>query len=209
MHIYAFGSVCRGEIDDKSDIDLLALVEGYDSRFDVSVYSIYTYNRLTELWKEGNPFAWHLASEAKIVFSSNGEDFINQLGLPGGYEKCNEDCKKFYNLYCKAIDSISSGGNSLVFELSTIFLAIRNFATCFLLGKKQIRNFSRRSALQMGDKSIQISSDTFTLLENSRILSIRGAGQMIKKEEIKSCLEEIFSIKIWMNALLTEVDDNG
>lgn len=81
MHIYAFGSVCRGEIDNQSDIDLLAVVAGHDDRFDSSIYSIYSYNRLKELWKEGNPFAWHLASEAKIIFSSNGEDFLSQLGI--------------------------------------------------------------------------------------------------------------------------------
>lgn len=209
MHIYAFGSVCRGEMDSNSDIDLLAAVDGYDNRFDLSVYSIYSYNRLAELWQEGNPFAWHLASESKIIYSADGSDFIKQLGEPAEYNKCIEDCRKFYNLYCKAVDSIYSGGFSIVFEMSTIFLAIRNFATCFLLGKKQIRNFSRRSALQMGDRSIQISPDTFDLLERSRILSIRGAGKIIGKEEVTSLIEEIFSIKIWMKDLLAEVEING
>lgn len=32
MHIYAFGSICRGEIDKNSDIDLLAIVDGFDAR---------------------------------------------------------------------------------------------------------------------------------------------------------------------------------
>lgn len=209
MHIYAFGSICRGEIDNKSDIDLLAVVDGYDNRFDLSIYSIYSYRRLSELWQEGNPFAWHLASEAKNIFSSNGEDFIKQLGPPAEYNKCIEDCKKFYNLYCKAVESINSDGKSMVFEMSTIFLAIRNFATCFLLGMEKVGNFSRRSALQMGEKSIQISLDTFDLLERSRILSIRGTGKMIETEKIISSLQEISSIKIWMNGLLAEVDTNG
>lgn len=209
MHIYAFGSICRGEIDSKSDIDLLAVVNGYDNRFDLSIYSIYSYRRLSELWQEGNPFAWHLAAEAKNIFSSNGEDFIKQLVPPAEYNTCIEDCKKFYNLYCKAVESINSDGKSMVFEMSTIFLAIRNFATCFLLGMEKVGNFSRRSALQMGEKSIQISLDTFDLLERSRILSIRGTGKMIETEKIISSLQEISSIKIWMNGLLAEVDTNG
>lgn len=209
LHIYAFGSVCRGEIDSRSDIDLLAVVEGYDDRFDSSIYSIYSYKRLKELWKEGNPFAWHLATEARIIFSSNGDDILCQLGLPAAYKKCNEDCRKFYNLYCKAMESISNGSNSLVFELSSIFLAIRNFATCFLLGKKQIRNFSRRSALQMDEQSIKIHPETFKLLERARILSIRGTGVIIKQDEIKSSLEDIYYIKAWMTDLLNEVENNG
>ena len=209
MYIYAFGSVCRGEIDNQSDIDLLAVVEGYDDRFDSSIYSIYSYKRLEELWKEGNPFAWHLASEAKNIFSSNGEDFLSQLGHPAAYQKCKEDCRKFYNLYCKSVESISSGSCSLVFELSTIFLAIRNFATCFLLGKKRIQNFSRRSALQMDEQPIKIHPDTFKLLERSRILSTRGTGAIIKHDEVKTSLEDIYSIKTWMSDLLNEVEKNG
>lgn len=184
-------------------------VEGYDDRFDSSIYSIYSYKRLAELWKEGNPFAWHLASEARIIFSSNGEDFLSQLGLPSAYQKCKEDCRKFYNLYCKAIESIFCGSSSLVFELSSIFLAIRNFATCFLLGTRQIRNFSRRSALQMDGQSIKIHPDTFKLLERARILSIRGTGAIINQDDLKSSLEDIYSIKTWMMSLLNEVENNG
>lgn len=33
MHIYAFGSICRGEVDASSDIDMLAIVNGHDARF--------------------------------------------------------------------------------------------------------------------------------------------------------------------------------
>ncbi|XOF33912.1 MAG: nucleotidyltransferase domain-containing protein [Candidatus Electrothrix sp. YB6] len=208
MHIYAFGSVCRGEIDNRSDIDLLAVVEGAANRFDSSIYSIYSYKRLAELWKEGNPFAWHLSSEAKIIFSSNGKDPLKKLGFPGPYKEYKEDCWKFYNLYCKSIESISNGSNSLIFELSTIFLSIRNFATCFLLGKK-IKKFSRRSALQMGEQSIKIHPDTFELLERARILSIRGVGTSINQDEIKYSLEDIYSIKKWMADLLLEVEYNG
>jgi predicted nucleotidyltransferase len=82
VHIYAFGSICRGEIDTKSDIDLLAIVGGNDNHFDTSTYSMYSYNRLTELWLEGNPFAWHLATESKLIYSSDEKDFIKDLGSP-------------------------------------------------------------------------------------------------------------------------------
>lgn len=208
MHIYAFGSVCRGEIDNLSDIDLLAITEGYDKRFDTAIYSIYSYNRLSDLWEEGNPFAWHLASEAKIIFSSDGENYLETLGSPMPYRNCLKDCEKFYNLYCASYNSICSRGSSIVFELSTIFLAVRNFATCFLLGNENIKKFSRRSALQMEGKSVNISPETFDTLERARILSIRGAGEMIKKEKIISSLKELPLIKNWMSELLVEVEKN-
>lgn len=71
MHIYAFGSISRGDIQADSDVDLLAIVDGFDSRFSSDTYSIYSYSRLRDLWLEGNPFAWHLSLESKLVFSSN------------------------------------------------------------------------------------------------------------------------------------------
>jgi hypothetical protein len=209
LHIYAFGSVCRGEIDTKSDIDLLAIVDNVDNRFDPSIYSIYSYDKISSLWLEGNPFAWHLAIESKLIFSANGEDYIKQLGIPSEYTKCKEDCLKFYNLYCKALESISYGSNSLVFEMSTIFLAIRNFATCFLLGIRNIKNFSRHSALQMDSSSIQISHSTFDILERSRVLCVRGKGEMIDKEKYMSCINEVTLIKKWMKNLLVEVEYSG
>lgn len=114
MHIYAFGSLCRGEIDHQSDIDLLALVDGTDKRFDPSAFSIYTYKRIKMLWEDGNPFAWHLAVESRMLYSSNGADFIKSLGEPSKYRNCKSDCLKFYHLYCKAIASIHSGGFSQI-----------------------------------------------------------------------------------------------
>ena len=70
MHVYAFGSICRGEIDYGSDVDLLAIVERFVPELDPSKFSIYSYSRIEQLWDEGNPFAWHLATEFKMLFSS-------------------------------------------------------------------------------------------------------------------------------------------
>lgn len=205
MHIYAFGSVCRGEIDLDSDIDLLAICDKNVDRFNSEIYSVYSYQRISELWAEGNPFAWHLATESQVLYSSDKKNYIEELGLPCEYRKCKEDCYKFFNLYCNAIDSIQSEGNSLIFEMSTLFLALRNFATCYLLGMRNIKNFSRRSALQMGERSINLSESTYDLLKRSRILSIRGSGKMIQNKEIESSIDEIKSIRSWMEGLLTEV----
>ncbi|HHE9539890.1 TPA: nucleotidyltransferase domain-containing protein [Haemophilus influenzae] len=59
MHIYVFGSLCRGELDNKSDIDILIISdEKFGSEY--NKYSVYSYEKIRELWLDGNPFAWHL-----------------------------------------------------------------------------------------------------------------------------------------------------
>jgi predicted nucleotidyltransferase len=116
MHIYAFGSVCRGEIDKSSDIDLLAIT-GRKAEIDPNVFSIYSYQRLEELWKEGNPFAWHLAFESRLIFSNDNSDFIESLGVPNEYTRTERDCLKFYTLFDKAVSALETVNSNYVFEL--------------------------------------------------------------------------------------------
>lgn len=77
QHIYAFGSLCRGELDEFSDVDLLACVESQEQVRNINPrrFSVYTHDRIRALWSEGNPFAWHLYLESKLVFASDDKDF--------------------------------------------------------------------------------------------------------------------------------------
>jgi len=205
MHVYAFGSVCRGEIDQGSDIDVLALVEGFEPGLDPAVFSIYSYVRISELWDQGNPFAWHLAKESRLVYSSDGEHYLRGLGVPKDYRNALTDCTKFRDLYAQARSSLESEIASPVFELSAIFLAIRNFATCYALGYLDMFEFSRSSARRLGDKSLMISDDTFSILERARILSTRGHGEMICEPEITQVLAEAQTVSDWMQTLMREM----
>ena len=208
MHIYAFGSLCRGEISPDSDVDLLALVEGLDTRFDPNVFSIYSYRRIQQLWKEGNPFAWHLTLESKLLFSSDHVNFVAELGSPSPYVDCVADCKKFFALFQEAHASILSESNSRVFDFSTVFLSIRNFATCFSLGMTTTPDFSRHSALHLGTRSLRIDSSAYQILERSRILATRGVGPNILPHELSNTLECFGNISQWMSKLLKEVDEH-
>jgi Nucleotidyltransferase domain len=143
MHIYAFGSICRGEVSLDSDIDLLAVVKGHDGRLDQAAFSIYSYKRIREIWLEGNPFAWHLSLEARLIYSSDSHDFLKQLGPPGAYRHCYNDCSRFFRLFDDAQKSIEVNNKCLVFDLSTTFLSIRNFASCYSLGVGDVPDFSR------------------------------------------------------------------
>jgi hypothetical protein len=208
MHLYAFGSVCRGEVTQGSDIDLLAVTAGHDSRFDPAIYSIYSYKRLAEIWDEGNPFAWHLFLESKMLHSDDGRDYLASLGTPSRYTWAARDCRKFAALFDRAHEAISVGTNSVVFELSTAFLAIRNYATCFSLGIGSHPDFSRSSALRLGARSLAIDREAYQILERARILCTRGNGDVISRSEVQLAQGQLHLVADWMIQLAEVVEAN-
>jgi hypothetical protein len=202
MHIYGFGSLCRGEVDLQSDADLLAIVESFDARFDPAAFSIYSYTRLQELWAEGNPFAWHLALESRLLFASDELDFIGALRLPARYTRAGDDCAKFRALFRDAVSGFEKYPSSRIFELSTIFLAVRNIATCFSLGQDMAPVFGRHSARALGLHSLKVDPLVYDLLVRARVLSTRGAGEALSDDDIASAASSFPLIADWMDNLL-------
>lgn len=199
-HLYAFGSLCRGEIDELSDVDLLACVKTQEQarKIDPDRFSVYTRDRLLALWREGNPFAWHLHLESKLVFSSDGQDFLRGLGAPRQYSNADEDCAKFLRLFEESRQSLCATPNSHVFHLSCIFLATRNFATCLSFSRgKPI--FSRMSPLLI-ESPVCVSSDVFNILVRARVLSTRGKGKALTPTEVAMALRACPQIHDWMQS---------
>ncbi|HBK4789915.1 MULTISPECIES: nucleotidyltransferase domain-containing protein [Serratia] len=202
MHIYAFGSICRGEVDSFSDIDMLAIVSGRDERFNPRDYSIYSYERINELWKEGNPFAWHLFLESKIIYSSDNIDYLRSLGKPSNYNSGLADCEKFLEIFISARCSIETSVLTEIFDLSSVFLSIRNFATCFSLDCDVRPDFSRNSARNLGIHSIPICDLTYQLLERARVLCTRGTGEILNSDDINKVKAQLGLIESWMREII-------
>jgi len=198
-HFYAFGSICRGETDPASDVDLLACISSPKPDIDPKKFSIYTYERIRQLWQEGNPFAWHLHLESRLIFSSDGSDFLADLGAPSRYTRISEDCVKFHKLFSESYHSLMQSSNSMVFHLSCMFLAMRNFATCYSFGTGR-PIFSRKSPLLI-DRKLPISDDTFNVFARARILSTRGYGPIISVAEIDTAKASALMILDWMQNL--------
>jgi hypothetical protein len=210
MHLYAFGSVCRGEIDPDSDVDLLALVSGHDKRLDPAKYSIYSYNTMKSMWQKGNPFAWHLSLESRLLYSEDDCDFLESLGRPAPYSGCQADCRKFYGVYLEAFSSLDRDMSSTVFDLSALFLSIRNIATCFALGVLGQTLFSRHAALKLPSEfTVPISGDCYRILERARILCTRSMGTDIRTQEVQLVRSECESINRWMKTLTEKAEIHG
>lgn len=198
-HLYAFGSVCRGEVDESSDIDLLACLSEPNAGIEPSRFSIYSHERIRELWLEGNPFAWHLHLESKLLYSSDGENFIDCLGEPSSYSKLIDDCEKFRSLFSESLSSLTKLSNSPIFDISCMFLATRNFATCYSLGSG-VPIFSRYSPLMI-ENQLSISKEDFDVYVRARILSTRGYGRSLSNSEIEQVKKSAHSVVEWMREL--------
>lgn len=198
MHIYAYGSICRGEITPESDIDLLVVdpLPGID--FDPQSYSSYSRERVSTLWQEGNPFAWHLHLEARELYSSDGENYIETLGVPSAYRNAGRDCRGFLELFEQARTSLVEDSRSRVFDLSSIFLSMRNIATCYLLGVRGTPDFSRSSALHLGRESVPIPRSSYQILERARILCTRGYGSVITAAEVDIVVAQLGPLEAWI-----------
>jgi hypothetical protein len=208
MHIYAYGSLCRGDVRPNSDADLLAVTSYYDNRLSTETFSIYSYRRLRELWEEGNPFAWHLHLESRLIFSAEGDDFLSSLEQPAAYGKCKEDCDKFALVFEEAVANLRASSSSVTFEFSNVFLGIRNAATCFSLGILHKPIFSRTAALEIGDHSLRIPDKSFKVFERARILCTRGKGPNLFPHEIDSALAQLGIIEEWFNVMKKEVSNH-
>ncbi|URX62040.1 hypothetical protein KR767_18645 [Luteibacter anthropi] len=202
MHLYAFGSICRGEVSFASDVDLLALVDGVDDRFDPMVYSIYSYDRLRQLWAQGSPFAWHLWQESRFLHGDDGQDWLRGLGAPAPYPDSAEHCLRFASMFSSAAKALAGDCPSPVFELSTVFLAMRNFATCYSLGFLSTADFSRRSPLKIGTTSIGLPEEEFGILERARLLCTRGFGPALTGEEVSRARAVLPTVQAWLFNLL-------
>jgi hypothetical protein len=199
MHIYAFGSVCRGEFDRASDVDMLACVDVNDGGIDTGKYSVYEYERLRQLWLRGSPFAWHLHLESKLIFASDGADFIQDIGMPSAYSEFSIDYVKFRRLFEISLCSARANRDSFVFDLSCMFLSIRNMATCYSL-VECVPEFSRYSPFRI-DPALPLGDEEFSVLMRSRLLSTRGIGPGISAEELHAVLDRADDVVGWMGIL--------
>lgn len=202
MHIYAYGSVCRGEVVPTSDIDLLALVDDENLNLDQVVFSVYRYTQLRQLWSEGNPFAWHLALESRLIFAEDGVDVIRELGEPVRYGHWRTDSEKFREIYLAAKSELAASRDTTTFELSTMYLAIRNLAICFSLHQGCAPVFSRRAFRQLGVHSLRIDARSTSILEDARILSTRGIGAQPSQRDVEHVLARLPAVDQWISDLM-------
>jgi hypothetical protein len=141
--------------------------------------------------------------ESKLIFASDGIDFLRKLGSPMPYIDGERDCEKFYQLFTESRNSLTANTNSKIFNLSSLFLSIRNIATCYSLSSLA-PVFSRNAAFII-DIPTPLRPDSYILLERARILATRGIGEPPTDAEISELLLDLDPIEEWMHKLILKV----
>ncbi|MCC0007705.1 MAG: nucleotidyltransferase domain-containing protein [Hyphomicrobiaceae bacterium] len=204
-HIYAFGSLCRGEVAEGSDVDLLAIVTGGTNELSRSMFSIYSHKKIERIWQEGNPFAWHLHLESRPIFCSDNIDFLAALGPPAAYRSAAADCQRFRQIYKDAQSSCQQDQASIIFDLSAAFLGLRNFSTCYLLGAGT-HDFTRHSARRLMGDNLPLEAGAYRVLERARLLCTRGYGDAIDADSITNAITQLPLAEAWMDQLMREAN---
>ena len=202
-YIYAFGSICRGEVDKYSDLDIIVVGNDINIENIPTGISLYKEDTIIELWDEGNPFAWHLFCESRMLYSFSNVDFIKTLGRPNTYSTFRLDSVRLYELFKDAKASLEISRDAIVFDYSIIFLVIRNIASLFDLHFNNNYNFSRDSVLNLKNNSLNLDISSYNTLRKCRILSTRGIGEISEEEILNLTLDKITNIEEWITKLIS------
>jgi hypothetical protein len=186
--VYIFGSVGRGQYDDRSDLDLLAVVRdglGKVAEEDVLVHipahlhkikpgiSWYGQNRLAEMFSNGELFAWHLHLETVPLFQQTR--FLESLGTPSPYMEAREDVASFHKVLQEIPEQLRLNRYNAVYETGLIYVCLRNIAMAASWILCRVPDFSRYSPFNLGRvKNCPISVTEFEVAMTCRMAAQRG-----------------------------------
>jgi predicted nucleotidyltransferase len=190
VSLRVYGSFSRGDFDEWSDVDVLAvygerpakeeqealrrhLARLYSRKVDVAEYSR---PRIEKFFSHGHLFAWHLYSESKSL-AAGRDDFFESLGPPAPYADAHSDAEGFLRLLRTSRREIMLAGSSLVYEAGMMYLASRNVAICSSYMMNNRPDFSRLALYNLCNQlqvRPTVSVAAYRTLMLCRFASIRG-----------------------------------
>lgn len=186
--VHVFGSVGRGDQDNLSDLDLLVIVRNGSGKIPESAItplvpkalqhlkpsiSWYGAERLREMFRNGELFAWHLYRETFPLQDAQG--FLGQLGCPSAYRDANADARSFQVVLEGIPSQIAQNEHNSIYEAGLIYVCLRNIAMAASWSLCEFPNFGRYSPFRLsavGD--CPISRREFDLTMSCRMASQRG-----------------------------------
>jgi hypothetical protein len=186
--VYVFGSVGRGQQDSLSDLDLLAIVKNGSGKVPESSIvsrvpdafrdlkpsiSWYGGDRLREMFRNGELFAWHLHRETFPLYDPTG--FLAGLGSPAPYQDAVADARSFQTVLKGIPSQINANEHNAVYEAGLIYVCLRNIAMAASWALCEFPDFTRYSPFQLrGIRGCPISRQEFEVTMACRMAGQRG-----------------------------------
>lgn len=185
---YIFGSVARGQADNLSDLDILAVVKTGGGKVDDGVVmdlipaemrdlklsiSWYGEDRLRQMFENGELFAWHLSTETKAIYDPKG--FLSDLGSPSEYYDGASDVESFIKVFNGIEFQVHSSPHNAAYETGLVYVCVRNIAMAASSALCAVPDFSRYSAFALeGVRPCPITRAEFEITMAARMASQRG-----------------------------------
>jgi hypothetical protein len=181
--LYIFGSTTRGDVSPTSDVDILVLpFTSGKSNFPEN-WSIYSPNLIQSYFNQGRLFAWHLYLESQCIFTPNGTPYLDTLGAPTEYSTKREDIEHLRLLLRNARDELSSGTNSVIYELGIVYTAVRDIAMSASWDLLEHPSFSRNAPFELPIKC-PLEFSVYEQAMRARHSSTRGTDMPVDLKEV-------------------------
>lgn len=215
---FLFGSRARGDHDESSDIDVLAI---YGDNPDIAlrekvhqaaneafkgnvVIAEYSKARIDQFFAQGHLFAWHLFQEAIPLNISLPNIYSPHLfSKPAPYLNGGTDARKFHELLASINSELKNAPGSLVHEAGLTYLSLRNIAMSISPDILPAIDFTRYSPFSVST-SLEIDPPCkpceYVTLVKARHASQRGGiAPEISNENLQSILAQSL---IWTKKVL-------
>lgn len=211
-----FGSRARGDHDSHSDLDVLVVAaENLDLEWRKTVcaevhkrlgscpsISWYTTERISELFRCGSLFAWHIWIESrKINARSDADvDFIDNLGRPGAYTSWLAEFQTFREILRTIEMATQESPLSRLYEAGLMFVCLRNATMALLSVTKEGMYFGRDAPFELGARlglPFPLPRSSFGQLAVSRGGGLRG--EEVADIAVNEIVDMVVSVERWLD----------
>jgi predicted nucleotidyltransferase len=183
-----FGSVARGDDDELSDLDLLALVQNGGGPVSVeevratlpaglagkvATISWYGMERLVEMHRSGELFAWHIHLDGKVLHDPVGA--VATLGVPAPYRRALDDVDAFLAIAADLPSQLERAERNAIYEFGVLYVCLRNVAMSASAHLSAQPDFTRKVPYRLGDgPPCPVSESEYRMSMLCRLASQRG-----------------------------------
>jgi hypothetical protein len=184
---YLFGSFARGDTDQRSDLDVLAVVENNQGRVPVNevtrtlpdqIASVqptitwYGRTRLEQMFSDGELFCWHLHLEAKAL---SGPPIASLFPTLSKYVRAEADVAFFLRVLQATPKQLEVSPANSIYECGVAYVCVRNIAMAASWHLLPSPDFSRYSPFRLpAPLKLPISVEEYETSMACRMAGQRG-----------------------------------